>query len=66
MHDESSSRQKVDDDVQEGAIPSYLLDRDPTQRAKVHTLFLLPAVTQTFLIAPLADLSSIVGSQQHN
>uniref|UniRef100_A0A453AQJ1 Ribosome biogenesis protein NSA2 homolog n=1 Tax=Aegilops tauschii subsp. strangulata TaxID=200361 RepID=A0A453AQJ1_AEGTS len=35
MHDESSSRQKVDDDVEEGAIPSYLLDRDPTQRAKV-------------------------------
>ena len=38
MHDESTSRQKVDDDVQEGAIPPYLLDRDQTQRAKVHTL----------------------------
>lgn len=36
MHDESSSRQKVDDDVQEGALPPYLLDRDQTQRAKVH------------------------------
>ncbi|CAM0907393.1 unnamed protein product [Alopecurus aequalis] len=35
MHDESTSRQKVDDDVQEGAIPPYLLDRDQTQRAKV-------------------------------
>jgi len=35
MHDESTSRQKADDDVQEGALPSYLLDRDPTQRAKV-------------------------------
>lgn len=34
MHDESTSRQKVDD-VQEGALPPYLLDRDQTQRAKV-------------------------------
>ncbi|KAL5659633.1 hypothetical protein ACJX0J_032796, partial [Zea mays] len=35
MHDESNKRQKVDDDVQEGALPPYLLDRDQTQRAKV-------------------------------
>jgi len=27
MHDESTSRQKVDDDVEEGALPPYLLDR---------------------------------------
>jgi hypothetical protein len=43
MHDESTSRQKVDDDVQEGAIPPYLLDRDQTQRAKVYTLVLPPS-----------------------
>lgn len=35
MHEESSSRRKVDEDVQEGAVPSYLLDRDDTTRAKV-------------------------------
>ncbi|KAK1650147.1 hypothetical protein QYE76_067952 [Lolium multiflorum] len=35
MHDESATRNKVDDDVQEGAIPPYLLDRDHTIRAKV-------------------------------
>ncbi|KAL7164850.1 hypothetical protein ACSBR2_040693 [Camellia fascicularis] len=35
MHEESSSRRKVDDDVQEGAIPAYLLDRETTTRAKV-------------------------------
>jgi ribosome biogenesis protein NSA2 len=35
MHDESTSRQKADDNVQEGALPPYLLDRDQTQRAKV-------------------------------
>lgn len=35
MHEESSSRRKVDDDVQEGAIPAYLMDRDTTTRAKV-------------------------------
>uniref|UniRef100_A0A0D9X2T9 Ribosome biogenesis protein NSA2 homolog n=1 Tax=Leersia perrieri TaxID=77586 RepID=A0A0D9X2T9_9ORYZ len=34
MHDESTSRQKADD-VEEGAIPPYLLDRDQTLRAKV-------------------------------
>ncbi|KAI8003572.1 Diphosphomevalonate decarboxylase 2 [Camellia lanceoleosa] len=35
VHEESSSRRKVDDDVQEGAIPAYLLDRETTTRAKV-------------------------------
>ncbi|CAA2969402.1 ribosome biogenesis protein NSA2 homolog [Olea europaea var. sylvestris] len=35
MHEESSTRRKVDDDVQEGAVPAYLLDRDATTRAKV-------------------------------
>ena len=42
MHEESSSRRKVDDDVQEGAVPAYLLDRENTARAKVcniRTLF---------------------------
>lgn len=41
MHDESNKRQKVDDDVQEGALPPYLLDRDQTQRAKVDYCFWL-------------------------
>ena len=35
MHEESSSRRKVDDEVHDGALPSYLLDRDSTTRAKV-------------------------------
>nr|KAJ0212152.1 hypothetical protein LSAT_V11C400204760 [Lactuca sativa] len=30
MHEESSSRRKVDDDVQEGVVPAYLLDRETT------------------------------------
>ncbi|KAL7265424.1 hypothetical protein ACSBR1_003240 [Camellia fascicularis] len=34
MHEESSSRRKVDDDVQEGAIPAYLLDHETTTRGK--------------------------------
>lgn len=34
MHEESSSRRKVDDEVQEGAVPAYLLDRENTTRAK--------------------------------
>jgi ribosome biogenesis protein NSA2 len=34
MHDESTLRNKVED-VEEGAVPPYLLDRDQTQRAKV-------------------------------
>ncbi|KAM1346758.1 hypothetical protein ACFX13_036777 [Malus domestica] len=35
MHEESSTRRKVDDDVHEGSIPAYLLDRDTTTRAKI-------------------------------
>ncbi|KAK1309630.1 hypothetical protein QJS10_CPA08g01366 [Acorus calamus] len=35
MHEESSTRSKVDDKVHDGAIPAYLLDRDTTTRAKV-------------------------------
>ena len=35
MHEESSTRRKVDDNVREGALPAYLLDRDETTRAKV-------------------------------
>ena len=35
MHSEKASRRKVDDNVQEGAVPAYLLDRDVTTRAKV-------------------------------
>ncbi|KAI4323680.1 hypothetical protein L6164_023267 [Bauhinia variegata] len=27
MHEESSTRRKVDDDLHDGALPSYLLDR---------------------------------------
>ena len=35
MHEESSTRRKVDDDVSKGAVPAYLLDRENTTRAKV-------------------------------
>ncbi|CAI9285606.1 unnamed protein product [Lactuca saligna] len=35
MHEESSSTRKVDDDVQEGVLPAYLLDRETTTRAKI-------------------------------
>ncbi|CAN0847527.1 Ribosome biogenesis protein NSA2 homolog [Linum grandiflorum] len=35
MHEESSSRRKVDDEVEEGAVPAYLLDRENTTRAKI-------------------------------
>lgn len=35
MHEESSSRRKVDDDVHDGAVPAYLLDREQTTRAKI-------------------------------
>lgn len=35
MHEESSSRRKVDEDVHDGAVPAYLLDRENTTRAKV-------------------------------
>ncbi|RAL43806.1 unnamed protein product [Cuscuta campestris] len=34
MHEESATRKKVDDEVHEGAIPSYLMDRETTTRAK--------------------------------
>ncbi|KAG4130239.1 hypothetical protein ERO13_D09G130700v2 [Gossypium hirsutum] len=30
MHEESSTRRKVDDEVQDGAIPAYLMDRENT------------------------------------
>ncbi|KAF3581019.1 hypothetical protein DY000_02034151 [Brassica cretica] len=39
MHEESSSRCKTDEDVQEGAVPAYLLDRENTSRAEVCFLF---------------------------
>lgn len=39
MHEESSTRRKVDDKVNEGAVPAYLLDREDTTRAKVCSLF---------------------------
>lgn len=39
MHEESSNRRKVDDKVNEGAVPAYLLDREDTTRAKVCSLF---------------------------
>jgi ribosome biogenesis protein NSA2 len=35
MHSERTNRHKADDQVQEGAVPSYLLDREQTARAKV-------------------------------
>ncbi|XVF07538.1 hypothetical protein REPUB_Repub06bG0147600 [Reevesia pubescens] len=35
MHEESSTMRKVDDEVQDGAIPAYLMDRENTTRAKV-------------------------------
>lgn len=41
MHEESSSRRKVDENVQEGAVPAYLLDREETTRAKVSFFFQL-------------------------
>ncbi|KAG2269603.1 hypothetical protein Bca52824_064158 [Brassica carinata] len=34
MHEETSSRRKTDEDVQEGAVPAYLLDRENTSRTK--------------------------------
>lgn len=39
MHEESSSRRKVDDNVQDGAVPAYLLDRETTARAKASILY---------------------------
>ncbi|KAL9230597.1 hypothetical protein vseg_005930 [Gypsophila vaccaria] len=35
MHEESASRRKVDDNVDGGALPAYLLDRNETERAKI-------------------------------
>nr|KAJ0192008.1 hypothetical protein LSAT_V11C800453200 [Lactuca sativa] len=35
MHEESSSIRKVDDDVQDGVVPAYLLDRETTTCAKI-------------------------------
>jgi len=35
MHDERSNKHKTDDNVQEGAVPTYLLDRENQTRAKV-------------------------------
>ncbi|CAL9244128.1 unnamed protein product [Arabidopsis halleri] len=35
MHEESSSRKKADENVHEGVVPAYLLDREDTTRAKV-------------------------------
>uniref|UniRef100_A0A7N0V4B8 Ribosome biogenesis protein NSA2 homolog n=1 Tax=Kalanchoe fedtschenkoi TaxID=63787 RepID=A0A7N0V4B8_KALFE len=35
MHEESTSRRKVDDNVEDGAVPAYLLDRENTTRAKI-------------------------------
>jgi ribosome biogenesis protein NSA2 len=35
MHSERTNRHKAEDQVQEGAIPAYLLDREETARAKV-------------------------------
>ncbi|KAL5709126.1 Ribosome biogenesis protein [Ranunculus cassubicifolius] len=35
VHEESSSRRKADDEVTEGAVPPYLLDRENTTRAKI-------------------------------
>jgi ribosome biogenesis protein NSA2 len=35
MHEESTARRKADDNVQEGAVPAYLLDRENTARAKI-------------------------------
>lgn len=40
MHEESSTRGKADDDVNEGAVPAYLLDRENTSRAKVFSLII--------------------------
>lgn len=36
MHSERTNRHKADDQVQDGAVPAYLLDREQTARAKVN------------------------------
>lgn len=35
MMSERANRHKADEDVQEGAVPAYLLDREQSARAKV-------------------------------
>ncbi|RZC75014.1 hypothetical protein C5167_050492 [Papaver somniferum] len=35
MHEESNKRRKIDDEVNDGALPPYLLDRETTTRAKI-------------------------------
>lgn len=37
MHSERTNRHKADDQVQDGAVPAYLLDREQTARAKVQS-----------------------------
>jgi hypothetical protein len=49
MHEESSTRRKVDDSVQDGAMPAYLLDRDPTTRAKVFFFVMLLVISHFYL-----------------
>lgn len=39
MHSERTNRHKADDQVEDGAVPAYLLDRDQTARAKVNNFF---------------------------
>jgi hypothetical protein len=41
MHSERTNRHKADDQVQDGAVPAYLLDREQTARAKVLSWFML-------------------------
>lgn len=54
MHEESSTRRKVDDKVHDGAIPAYLLDRDETTRAKVPYTSLLSLIA----LSPLRSVSN--------
>ena len=35
MHEEKNTKKKTDDNVPEGAVPAYLLDREGQSRAKV-------------------------------
>ena len=35
MHEERKTKQKKDDQVPQGAVPAYLLDREGQNRAKV-------------------------------
>ena len=35
MHEERKTKQKTNDDVPDGAVPTYLLDREGQSRAKV-------------------------------